>query len=71
MAPNLSLLQNALDQTQVAVRRDAPFWRELGRERLATLNLQAVGEDASPFLERPQDATLLTRENLEGLLQGE
>ena len=29
-----------------------------------------VGDDVSPFLERPQDAALLTRDNLEGLLGG-
>jgi hypothetical protein len=33
-----------------------------------TYHLPAVREDVSPFLERPQDAALLTRENLEGLL---
>jgi hypothetical protein len=32
------------------------------------LNLKAVRDDVSPFLERPHDAALLTRENLEGLL---
>jgi hypothetical protein len=70
LAPNLPLLQNALDQTQGAGRHDANAWRELVRERLTALNVQAVGDDVSPFLERPQDAALLTRENLEGLLRG-
>ncbi len=68
--PNLVLLQNALDQTQGVGLHNAQFWRDLVRERVATLNLQAVHEDVSPFLERLQDAALLTRENLEGLLQG-
>ncbi len=68
VVPNLSLLQNALDQTQGAGRYNAPSWRELVRERLAALDLQAVCDDVSPFLERPQDAALLTRDNLEGLL---
>ena len=31
-------------------------------------NLQAVLDDVTPFLERPKDAALLTRENLENLL---
>jgi Nucleotidyl transferase AbiEii toxin, Type IV TA system len=70
LTPNLPLLQNALDQTQGAGRRDARSWRELVRERLATLDMKAVREDVSPFLERPQDAALLTRDNLEELLQG-
>lgn len=67
--PNLPLLQNALDQTQGSGRYDAASWRDLVRARLATLNMQAVCDDVSVFLERPRDATLLTRDNLEGLLQ--
>lgn len=66
--PNLSLLQNALDQTQGKGRYDAHAWREIVRKRIATLNMQAVRDDVGPFLERPQDAALLTRENLDGLL---
>lgn len=69
VAPNLSLLQNALDQTQGAGRHNALCWRELVRKRLATLNLQAVRNDVTPFLERPQDGALLTLENLDGLLR--
>lgn len=68
LLPNLPLLQNALDQTQGAGRYDANAWRELVRERLAALNMQAVGDDVGPFLERSQDAALLTHENVEGLL---
>ncbi len=68
VAPNLPLLQNALDQTQGSGRHDARAWAELVRSRLASLDIQAVHDDVSPFLERPQDATMLTRDNLEGLL---
>lgn len=68
VAPNVPLLQNALDQTQGAGRHDARSWRDLVRERLATLDMRAVRDDVSPFLERPQDAALLSRENLDGLL---
>ncbi len=69
--PNLSLLQNALDQTQGAGRYTARVWRELVRKRLAALNLQAACDDVGAFLERPQEGALLTRENLDGLLQGQ
>jgi hypothetical protein len=31
--------------------------------------MQALVEDVEPFLERPQDAALITRENLLGLLE--
>ncbi len=68
MVPNLRMLQNALDQTQGVGRHDTNAWRDLLRERLATVNIQVVREDVSPFLERPQDAAFLTRANLEGLL---
>jgi len=70
MTPNLPLLQNALDQTRGAGRRDARSWGALAWERLATLDMQAVRDDVGPFLERPQDAALLTRDNLEELLRG-
>jgi hypothetical protein len=68
LTPNLSLLQNALDQTQGSGRLDAKSWRELARAQLATMDMQAVYNDVAPFLERPKDASLLTRDNLEGLL---
>ncbi len=70
VVPNLPLLQNALDQTRGAGRHDARAWVRLARERLGRLDLEAVVEDARPFLERPQDASLLTRANFEGLLRG-
>jgi len=66
--PNVLLLQNALDQTQGVGRCDASAWRELVRARLASLEMSAVSGDVSPFLERRQDASLLTRDNLESLL---
>jgi len=68
VSPNLPLLQNALDQTQGVGRHNASLWRELVRERLAALDLQAVCDDVGPFLERPQDVALLTRDNLNVLL---
>lgn len=71
VAPNLTLLQNALDQTQGAGRFDARSWRELVRERVAAMDFKAARDDVAPFLERPRDAALLTRENLQGLLYEE
>jgi predicted nucleotidyltransferase component of viral defense system len=68
VAPNLPLLQAALDQTQGAGRRDALAWKQLVQERLTALDMRAVSEDVGPFLERPQDAALLTRENLSVML---
>jgi predicted nucleotidyltransferase component of viral defense system len=69
VAPNLTLLQNALEQTQGADRVAARRWAEEARNRLLTIDMKALLEDVGPFLERPQDAGLLTRENLIGLLE--
>jgi len=40
------------------------------RGRLERLDVKALRDDVGPFLERPEDARLLTRENLQGLVQG-
>jgi hypothetical protein len=69
VVPNLPLLQNALEQTQGAGRHDARSWGTLVRERLGRIDMGAIAEDVRPFLERPKDAALLTRENLLGLLR--
>jgi hypothetical protein len=69
VVPNLPLLQNALDQTQGAGRYVARSWVELVLGRLAALDMHAIRDDVAPFLERQQDATLLTRENLDELLR--
>lgn len=67
--PNLFLLQKALDQTQGAGRFDAQAWRSLVQKRLAALDMDAIAADVRPFLERPQDAAFLTRENVSGMLR--
>lgn len=69
VVPNLPLLQAALNQTQGADRLNASSWKELVRGRLMALNMRAVSDDVGPFLERPQEAALLTRDNLETLLE--
>ena len=66
--PNLAFLQNALDQTQGIGQYDAERWREHVGEHLQRLDMQAVRNDVLPFLERAQDAELLNRDNLKGLL---
>ena len=67
--PNLKLLGNALEQTGTRGSDNARDWRKLVREKLETLDMKAVAADVGPFLERPQDAKLLTRANLHGLLE--
>jgi hypothetical protein len=67
--PNLQLLQNALDQSRGLGRCDAHGWRALVRAKLGALDMEAISGDVRPFLERPQDSALLTRDNLMGLLR--
>ncbi|MEI6148325.1 MAG: nucleotidyl transferase AbiEii/AbiGii toxin family protein [bacterium] len=69
IAPNVILLQNALDQTQGVGVCDAQSWRALVRVRIESLDIDTVLDDVRPFLERPQDAALLTRDNLLGLMK--
>ena len=69
IAPNLPLLEKALGQTQGPHPVDARQWREGVRRRLLSINMKALLEDVSPFLERPQDAKMMTRENLLALLE--
>ena len=68
VAPNLPMLQNALDQTQGNQVCQAEAWKGLVVGRMGTLNLGEVAKDVIPFLERSQDAALLTRDNLLQLL---
>lgn len=69
VAPNLALLQNALDQTQAVDRIDARQWLQEVRNRLLRTDIKALADDVGPFLERPGDAALISRENLLGLLR--
>ena len=70
VAPNVTFLQAALDQTRGADRDDAGDWRALVRKRLDSLDVKAIRADVGPFLERPEEAKLLTHENLQELVQG-
>jgi hypothetical protein len=65
--PNIALLQRALDQTRPSAKYDAHEWQSLVRNRLALLNIKKIADEVLPFLERPQDASLLTHENLSKL----
>lgn len=69
VAPNLEMLQQALDQTQGAGRRRAADWRGLLRTRLADLETGILIRDVEPFLERSADVALLERANLEAVLE--
>lgn len=73
VAPNITLLRNALAQTgwegpEVA----AGNWREIIAEKAGQLDFAEVKDDVAQFLERSEDRTLLTREVvLSALRQGQ
>jgi hypothetical protein len=69
-APNLILLNNALRQTGWnGPELLADTWRKIIADRLEQLDWGRAVNDVRPFLERPQDAALLTCDNLRGLLK--
>jgi hypothetical protein len=67
--PNLEMLQNALDQTQGPGILNAADWRILLRDRIESLDTAKLVADVRPFLERPAEADLFTRENFLSLLR--
>jgi hypothetical protein len=69
VAPNLVLLQNALDQTDGSGAVDGSSWIQLLLDRLESLDMSALAADVRPFLERPADVQYLTTEHLRTLLQ--
>ena len=68
VAPNVELLQHALDQTQGPGRHRAGDWQRLLRTRLADLDTGVLIRDVESFLERPADIGLLERASLEAVL---
>jgi len=66
--PNLTLLQNALDQTQGPGTFRAGDWREMLSEKAQDVNFPQLLQDVEPFLERPQEASLLTLAHFQSLL---
>lgn len=70
-APNLDLLNNALDQTGWDRGRLAPdSWRQATAEQVATLDFERALADVEPFIEPWVDLGGLTREVLMGLVRG-
>jgi hypothetical protein len=68
--PNCVLLNAALAQTGwPGPEVTAANWRGLLIEKFAKLDFDAAREDVRPFLERPGDADLISRANLEAVLR--
>ena len=68
-APNLELLNAALKQTGWRGERVTENnWRDLLKVRLSQLDWERAAADVRPFLERDQDAALVTEETCLKLL---
>lgn len=68
-SPNLTLLNNALQQTGWKGKPLTPEnWRGIVRQRLRQVEWKNLTDDVRPFLEPSANLTLLTRENLMQLL---
>ena len=64
-APNLTMLNNALQQSGwPGTPLEPNTWRAAVRERLQTLDWRQVTQDVQPFLEPTADPALLTRDNV-------
>lgn len=70
-APNLGLLQNALNQTQGASAPNANEWKQLLLTRLDAIDCRKLVDDVAPFLEHPGESDLLTEQNLRSVLKTE
>ncbi|MBN1962216.1 MAG: nucleotidyl transferase AbiEii/AbiGii toxin family protein [Deltaproteobacteria bacterium] len=66
--PNLKLLQNALAQTQKTTLYHAAEWQKNLQNKLLRLNINELKQDVAAFLERPEDRSLLSQENLQTIL---
>jgi hypothetical protein len=68
--PNFTLLNTALAQTGwTGPAVTAGNWRTLLIGRFDKFNWESARVDVQQFLERPEDARLITRENLESLVR--
>jgi len=62
--PNLNQLQNALDQTHGKSVFNAAGWKAQIKEKIRSLDCNALVEDVRSFLENPDESSLLKEENI-------
>lgn len=67
MDPNVEMLQAAIDQTEKPPW-PAIHWKNHVLEKLAAADISRLVSDVEPFLERPEEIKLLTREFLKSSL---
>lgn len=68
--PNLTLLNNALEQTGwKSCKLSRNSWQEVIRQKIQEMSWERVRKDVAPFLEKDAELDLLTRDNLLVLLK--
>ena len=67
--PNPTFLRNALAQGQDRLEGDRDAWKPLLTRRIEKLDFKAIVKDVQAFLEHPEEARLLNREYLLGVIQ--
>lgn len=70
VAPNVTLLQNALEQVPSPSCRDASAWREAILALAAETDWKAVHRDVGPFLEHSDEIALLNADTVQAALRG-
>ncbi len=65
---NLELLRNALAQTAPELVREASGWRRALSTKIRKAGFERLRADVEPFLERPQDAAIMSPDVIVGLL---
>jgi len=69
VSPNQILLQNALDQTQGTGTVDGNNWVRHLLNRIEALDTSRMADEVRPFLERPNEADLLTAAHFRSVLE--
>ena len=70
IAPNFTLLMNALKQTHYSGNHPTPEnWRQILISTIQKTNWKTVTDDFQNFLENPSDLTIFTKDNLLKLLK--
>ena len=68
--PNIKFLNNALKQTSwKGAEITEKNWHQVIDDKLATIDWDRAVEDVRPFIERPSDLDILTKENMHKLLR--
>ena len=68
LEPNEVLLQKALDQTEGEGVKHASQWKQWILKKAGALDVMKLAADVRPFLERQEDAALITSEGIRSVL---